>query len=114
EVDAVLGFAFLVAVDVGAADEPAGEARDRARVPLEKAADVVAEAAVPLLPGIADEAADLIETGRVPGFGDQLRSGEQRIGLDVPEDWRARQRIAGLVARQDRRQVEAEAVDMHL
>ena len=82
--------------------------------PLHEAAHVVAEPAVPLLPGVADEAADLIEAGRVPRFGDQLGAGQQRIRLDVPEHRRVRQRMARLVARQDRREIEAEAVDVHL
>src|SRR5262245_27222982 len=77
-------------------------------------ADVVAELAVPLLPGIADEAAYLIEAGRVPGLGNQFSAGEQRIRFDVPEHWRIWQRAAEFIARQDRRQIEAESVDVHL
>ena len=36
------------------------------------------------------------------------------IRLDIPEDRRVGQRTAGLVARQDGREIEAKAVDMHL
>ena len=53
--------------------------------PLTNAADVVAEAAVPLDPAVADEAADLVQAAGVPGLGDQLRAGQDRVGLDVPE-----------------------------
>ena len=114
EVDAVLRLALLVAVDVGAAEQPRGHARHRAVVALQKAPHVVAEPAVPFLPGVADEAADLIEPRGIPGLGDQLGAGQQRIRFDVPQDRRVRQRTARLVARQDRRQIEAEAVDVHL
>src|SRR5262249_21746415 len=67
EVDALLGLALLVAVNLRAADDAVGDAAQRARLAAEEVTDVVAEAAVPLLPGVADEAADLIESGRVPG-----------------------------------------------
>ena len=94
EVDALLGLALLVAVDLGAADQPVGEAPDRARLAAEEVADVVAEAAVPLLPAVADEAADLIQPGGVPRLGDELGAGQRRVGLDVPEHRRVRQRVA--------------------
>ena len=83
-------------------------------VALDERADVVPEAAVPLDPAIARERPDLVQAGRVPRLGDELRAGEDRVGLDVPDDRRPRDRRAVLVARQDRRQVEPEAVDVHL
>ena len=92
EIDALLGLALLVAVDVGAAQQPSGHARHRAVVAFQETPDVVAEPAVPFLPGVADEAADLIEPGGIPRLGDQLGAGEQRIRLDVPEDRRVGQR----------------------
>src|SRR3954447_13108750 len=96
---------------VGAAEQTGGEARHRAVVTFQKAAHVVAESSVPLLPGVADEVAHLVEAGSIPGFGDQLGSGEERVGFDVPEDWRIRHWPAVLVTRHDRRKVEAEPVD---
>src|SRR6516225_4899166 len=45
-----------------------------------------------LIPGmrfaVADKIPNLVETGRVPGLGDQLDIGEDGVGFDVPEDWR--------------------------
>ena len=114
EVDALLGLALLVAVERRAADQAVGEALDRAVVAAEEAADIVAEAAVPFLPAVADEAADLVQAGGVPRLGDELRAGQHRVRLDVPQHRRVRHHVARLVAVQDRRQIEAEAVDVHL
>ncbi len=114
EVDALLGLAALVLVHVRAADQPAGERADRPVVALEEAAHVVAEPAVPFLPALAGEAPDLVEAGRVPGFRDQLDVREHRVRLDVPQHRRRGHRAALAVAREDRGEVEAEAVDVHL
>src|SRR6267154_1407500 len=80
----------------------------------EVVADIVPEPAVPLLPGVADEAPDLIEPGGVPGLGDELRARQGWVRLDIPEDRRVRQRAPRAVAGEDRRKVEPEAVDVHL
>jgi hypothetical protein len=88
--------------------------RDHARLAAHEAAHVVAELAVPFLPAVADEAADLVQPGRVPGLGDQLDAGETGVRLDVPEHRRIAHRRAGLVAREDRGEIEPEAVDVHL
>src|SRR5207244_929993 len=92
EVDALLGFAPLVAIDFGAADQPVGDAAERATFAADEVADIVAEPAVPLLPGVADEASDLIEPGRVPRLGEKLRASQGRVRLDVPEHGGVRQR----------------------
>src|SRR5262249_48966279 len=113
EVDTLFRLALLVAVDLGAADDPVRHAPHRPVLAAEEVADVVAESAIPLLPGVPDEAPDLVETGRVPRLGNELRAGEGRVGLDVPEYRRVRQRLTVRIAGEDRRQVEAEAVDMH-
>jgi hypothetical protein len=107
EVDALLGLAFLVPVDLGAAHEPVGHSPYRTRLPSEEGANIVAEPAVPLLPAVADEAADLGETGRVPRLGNELRARERGIRLDIPQDGRVRERVARGVARE----IEPEAVD---
>src|SRR5215471_8319635 len=70
--------------------------------------------AIPLLPAVADKGPHLIEAGGIPCLGDQFGAGEDRIRLDIPEDGRIFQRLAAFVARQDRSEVEAKAVDMHL
>ena len=87
------GSRSLVAVDVRAAEEPLRDGPDLARVALDERAHVVAEAAVPLDPAVADEAADLVQPAGVPRLGDELRAGQDRVGLDVPEDRRIGQRL---------------------
>ena len=98
EVDAGPGLAVLVAVDVRAAEEALADRADQAPVALDEGADVVAEPAVPLGPAIADEAADLVQAAGVPRLGDELRAGQRRVGLDVPQRRRVLHRLAGLVA----------------
>src|SRR5262249_18461460 len=85
EVDALLAPGSFWAVDRGAPDEPVRHPCRRARLPAEEGADVVTEPSIPLLPAVPDEAADLVETGRIPGLGDELRPCERRVRLDVPE-----------------------------
>ena len=114
EVDALLRLPLLVTVEVRAAEQPRREAGHRAALTLPELSHVVAKPAVPLLPRVADEVADLVESRRVPCLGDQLGAGQHRIRFDVPQHGRVLQRGAGFVARQDRRQVEPEPVDMHL
>ena len=114
EIDALLGFALLVTVNVGAAQDPCGHARYRAVVAFQETSHIVAEPAVPLLPSVADEASDLIESCGIPRLCNQLGAGQQRVRFDVPENGRVRQRATLLVARQDRREIESESVHMHL
>src|SRR6185503_11433253 len=66
EVDALLGLALLVAVQGRAPEQAVGQPFDRAVLPAKEAADVVAEASVPLFPAVTDEAAHLVEAGRIP------------------------------------------------
>ena len=114
EVEARTWFSPLVPVDVRAAEEPLAHRLDRRPVALDERPHVVAEATVPLRPAVADEAADLVQPAGVPRLGDQLGAGQDRVGLDVPEGRRIGHRLTVLVARQDRREVEPEAVDVHL
>src|SRR5215472_7493158 len=65
EVDALLRLAFLVTVNLGAAEQPVREAWHETLVAAEEAADIVAKSSVPLPPTVADEAPDLVEAGRV-------------------------------------------------
>ena len=77
-----------------------------------KAADVVAVAAVPFGPAQLAERADLVGAGGVPGFGNDLAVGQQRIFGDRFDQRRVGDQFARAIAAQDRRQVEAEAVDV--
>ena len=101
-------------IDVGAAGEPCGDDPSHPRVPLDESPDVVSIAAVPLGPAVAREVSHLIQAGRIPRLGDELRAGERLLELDLPDDRRVDERRAVLAARQNRALVEAEAVDVHL
>ena len=89
--------------------------RRHAGVAAHEAAHVVAELAVPLGPALTGgERAHLVEAGGVPGLGDELGVGEHRILGDALEHRRVGQHLAVLAAAEDRGEVEAEAVDVHL
>ena len=85
EVHALLNLAFLVAVNLGAAEQPVGNGCHGTLVATKKAADIVAEPPVPLLPTVPDETAYLVQTGRIPGLSDELRARERRIRLNIPQ-----------------------------
>ena len=70
-------------------------------VATQETSNVVAEAAVPFLPCVADEAAHLIEAGGIPRFGNELCSSEHWIRFDIPQNRRVGQWISVQVARQD-------------
>src|SRR6185295_2029004 len=84
EVHALLGFAFLMTVNLGAAKQPVSKGCHRTVVATEKTSKIVAELPIPLPPAVPDEATYLVETGRVPRLGDELRAGKRRIRFDIP------------------------------
>src|SRR5208283_80816 len=114
EIDALLRFAFLVPENVRTAERPLRQQPYRPTVAFDKAAYVVPEAAIPFLPIIAEEAPHLIETGSVPRLGDLFDAGEDGIRVDIPENRGAFERAAGFVPGQDRGEVEAEPIDVHM
>src|SRR5262249_35149922 len=79
EVDTLLRFAFLVSINLRAANHPVGYATRRAGFTAKEAAHVVSELSVPLLPAVSDEAAYLVEASRVPCFSNDLSAGEGRV-----------------------------------
>src|SRR5262252_6766803 len=79
EVDTLFGLAFLVPVYLGAAKQAVGKTSHRPLVATEKAADIVAEPTVPLLPTVPNKAAHLIQTGRIPRLGNEFRAGQGRV-----------------------------------
>jgi hypothetical protein len=109
----LLGLALLVAVKRRAADQPVDKPLDRAFLAAEEAADIVAEASVPFLPAVSDERAHLVQAGRIPRFGDELRPRQCRLRLDIPQHRWVRDHLARRAARQDRREVEPEPIDVH-
>src|SRR5690606_41625393 len=67
------------------------------------------------LPRLAGKrASHLIETGGVPWLGDEADIRENRIGRDLRKDGRIGVDRAVGLASEDRCEVEAEAVDVHL
>ena len=84
EVDALLRLALFPAVNTRTAKQTIGRSPGLLVRATEEVAHVVAKPVVPLLPAVAHEVADLIESCRIPCFGDHLRSGQRRVGLDIP------------------------------
>ena len=83
------------------------------RLAAPEVAHGVAVAPVPLGP-VGREVADLVAAlAHVPGFGDELHGADDRVLLDDVEE--GREAVDGVqLAGQRGRQVEAEAVDVHL
>ena len=100
-------------VEVRAAGEAVRELRQRLVRAAPEVAHRVAVLAVPLRPQ-RREVADLVAAfADVPRLGDQLHLADHRILLDDVEERRQPVDVVQL-ARQRRREVEAEAVDVHL
>ncbi len=114
KVDALFRFPFLPTVEVRASENPGGQPGNGPVIPFQETPDIVPEFSVPFLPAVPDKAAHLVETGGIPGFGDQLGAGQYRVGLNVPEDRGVFQGMAGFVAGEDGGEIEPEAVHVHL
>src|SRR5277367_3930568 len=109
------GQAVVPLIQIGAAAQPSREKADHALVAAPELAHVVAVAAVPLAPAPAErKTADLVETDCVPRFGDQLGVGKHAVFRDHLDDRRLDEDVALRIAPQNRSEVEAQAVDMHL
>ncbi len=83
-------------------------------VAAQEAPEVVAVFAVPLRPAEPGEVADLVQTGGIPGLGDDLGVGQRLRQLDLPDHRRIGHDLAVLAARENRALVESETVDVHL
>ena len=55
------------------------------RFAAKEAANVIPEPSVPLFPAVSNKVADLIQARGIPRFGNQLRTREPRVRLNVPE-----------------------------
>ena len=112
-VDAGPGPAAAALEQVRRSGQPGGKLGQHRLVALPVLADHVAEAIVELEPA-GREVADLVAAGTdVPGLGDQLDAAEHPVLPDRAEE--AGMGIeAVLLAPERRREVEAEAVDVHL
>ena len=95
------------------AGDAGGQLAGDAGVALDQLAHRVAELAVPLGPAAVGERPEPV-LADAPGLGDQLDPREDRVGLDLVDDRRLPLLLLVDVDGEDRRQVEAEAVDVHL
>jgi hypothetical protein len=90
---------LFVLVDIRASCQPESHCPGRPVVAFEKGPEVIAKPPVPFLPAVADEAADLIKAGGVPGSAISLTlASENRIRFDIPKDRRRCHWLALLVA----------------
>ncbi len=103
----------VVLVQVGGAGQPGGELRERARLAAPQVPHGVAVLAVPLGPQRREVAHLVAALAHVPGLGDQLHLGDHRILLHQVEERRQPVHLVELPG-QGGREIEAEAVDMHL
>ncbi len=113
EVDARVRPPAALLVQVAAARQPRRQLRHAPIVSPPEAADGVAVLAVPLRP-LGGEVADLVAAlAEVPGLGDELDLRQHRVLVnDVEERAQLVDRVQ--LARERAREVEAEAVDVHL
>src|SRR5258708_539481 len=114
EVDTLLRVVFLMPVNRGTAEKAVREARDGIVVAAIEGANVVAKPSVPFLPTVANETAHLIQPGGNPRFRNELRAGQRRVRLDIPEDWRIRYHLARRIPRQDGGEIEPDTIHVHL
>ena len=113
EVDRRVRAAAVGLVEVAAAGQARGELAERAGLAAPEVADGVAVLAVPLRPQ-RREVADLVAAGPdVPRLGDQLGLADHRVLLDQVEEHRQPVDVVEL-AGEGGREVEPEAVDVHL
>ena len=98
----------------GRARQPVADLGGQVLVALPVAAHGVAVLAVPLAPRRREVAHLVAAEPDVPRLGDQLHPRQHRILVDDLEDGRLRAELALPRPAQRRRQVEAEAVDVHL
>src|SRR5262249_24756600 len=92
KINALFGLPFLVPVNSRAATKPVSTIPNRKCFSAKKTPDITSKPSVPFLPTIADETADLVKSGCVPGFGDELDPGKIRVRFDVPQHRRIRHR----------------------
>src|ERR1700733_2933729 len=114
EVHTLFRFALFVAIYLMAAEQAIGKMLQSAFVAAEETTHVIAKAPIPFPPAISNETANLIESSRIPCLGNHFCPGECRIGLDIPKDRWIRHDVAARIARENRREIEAIPVHVHL
>ena len=114
EVDALPCWSIAMYIQIETARDSLFKSPNSILIPFDKATDFITESPVPFLPLVLAEAADLVQTGRVPGLGNQFGACQHWIGVDFPKDRWVHHRLTGVVARKDGCEIETEAVDVHL
>ena len=112
EIDAVVRQAATGLIEVARAGQTGRHGPGHAEIASPVAADVIAVVAVPLGPPLRGERADLKRASRVPGLGNDLCVGEHGVFGDQLDHRRIGHQLALPVAAENRRQIEAEAVDV--
>ncbi len=64
---------------------------DSPSVTSEEGSDFIPKFAVPFLPEIAYKCPHLVQSSGIPGFRDELDAGQDRIGVNIPDDGGIRQ-----------------------
>src|SRR5690242_3933971 len=91
EIDTLLCFTLFIGIDPRATQEAVGDPADRTLFAAQKTSAIVSEPAIPLLPRIADKAADLIESCGIPCLRYELSACEIWIRFNVPKHRRRRE-----------------------
>ena len=94
EIDALSRRPVCCMIEVGAPGDTLSKLRNLVLISLDETANVIAKSSIPLLPLISTEASNLIQAACVPGFGNELGSRKNRIGIDLPKNGRIRYRLA--------------------
>ncbi len=113
EVDGGQRASTVVLVEIGGARQPGRELRQCPRLAAPQVPYRVAVLSVPLGPQGREVAHLVAALAHVPRFGDQLHLGDHRVLLHQVEERRQPVHLVELPG-QGGREVEAEAVDMHL
>ena len=112
EVDAVRGTGAGAVVQVGTADNAGHEFFDDAGVALEKTPHGIAVGAVPTGKSVTGKIANQVQAAGVPGLGNQAGAGQNRVGVDGPQDRWSGQGLAVFIPGHGRREVKTETVDV--
>jgi len=85
EIYALFGLALLVSIDFGTSQKAVGDSGNGSGFAAEKAAEIIPEPVILFHSTVADETADLVKAGCIPGFCNKLGSGKDWVRLDIPE-----------------------------
>src|SRR4029453_13214416 len=84
EINALFSFTLFMTVNGRTTQQTIGKRSHRIFVAAKEPPNVVSKPAIPLLPTVADEAADLVKPRRIPGLGDQLCPSQLWVRFNIP------------------------------